>query len=179
MTILVKNNAVRTVGVAIAIPDPWGEELQERRAAYGDALAWTIPTHVTLLPPTQVPGQRIDAVDRHLAEVARYAEGFVMELGGVASFRPVTPTVYLTLQKGAEECVRLADQTRSGPLRRRLPFPYHPHVTLAFDVPDEQLDRAVAENDTVSMSFAVAHFTRYELGPDGVWLPERDFALAT
>ena len=31
---------------------------------------------------------------------------------------------------------------RSGPLERELKFPYHPHVTVAHDLPEEALDRA-------------------------------------
>ena len=46
-----------TVGILLVIPEPFGGELQVRRAAYGDPAVSGVPTHVTLLPPTEVePG---------------------------------------------------------------------------------------------------------------------------
>ncbi len=45
-----------TLGVSIAVPEPYGSLLQERRAGFGDQAAHGIPTHVTLVPPTEVPG---------------------------------------------------------------------------------------------------------------------------
>ncbi|MFL6070768.1 MAG: 2'-5' RNA ligase family protein, partial [Actinomycetes bacterium] len=59
-----------TIGVALTVPEPWGIMIQERRAEYGDHLAWTIPTHITLLPPTQVPLDKARLVDEHLRDVA-------------------------------------------------------------------------------------------------------------
>jgi len=173
----VVNAEVVTLGVAIAIPDPWGIDLQEARAGYGDRLAWTIPTHVTLLPPTQVPKARLPLVDEHLASIAQGTEGFAVRLGGADTFRPVTPTVFLRVEEGAKACEAMADSIRSGPLRRRLQFPYHPHVTLAFDVADEVLDQAFADHATYSMTFNATHITRYDLGEDGIWQPEADFTL--
>lgn len=169
---------VRTVGVAVAVPEPWGSLLQERRAGYGDRLAWTIPTHITLLPPTQVPEARLPEVDRHLADAASYVEPFVVELRGTATFRPVTPTVYVVVAQGVGSCEQLEARVRSGPLRRRLQFPYHPHVTLAFDVPDDALDRAFAESADLDATFTVTEIVRYELGEEGVWSPACSYALA-
>jgi len=169
---------VHTIGVAIAVPSPWGEDLQEARAGYGDTTAWTIPTHVTLLPPTQVPDRRMDEVDRHLADIASDEPAFRIELGGAETFRPVTPTAYLRLSSGADACRRLASRVRSGPLRRRLPYDYHPHVTLAFDLADDILDRAVADFSDFAASFESRQFSRFEVNDDGIWLAERDFDLS-
>jgi len=173
----VVNAEVVTLGVAIAVPDPWGIDLQEARAGYGDRLAWTIPTHITLLPPTQVPRTRLPQVDEHLAAIATGTPAFEVTLGGADTFRPVTPTVFLRVEEGAKSCESMADAIRSGPLRRRQQFPYHPHVTLAFDVADEVLDRAFADHATYSLTFKATHITRYDLGEDGIWQPEADFTL--
>jgi 2'-5' RNA ligase len=170
--------STRTVGVAVAVPEPWGSDLQERRAGYGDRLAWTIPTHITLLPPTQVPSARLREVDAHLADVASSVEPFVVELRGTGTFRPVTPTVYVVVARGVGGCEQLEQRIRRGPLRRRLQFPYHPHVTLAFEVPDDQLDRAFEELAGLDATFTVDEFVRYELGEEGVWYPARGFPLA-
>lgn len=169
---------MRTIGVAIAVPDPWGLDLQEARAGYGDPRAWTIPTHVTLLPPTQVPERRLGQVDQHLAAIAAKVPSFSIELSGADTFRPVTPTVFLPLSRGADVCRRLETQVRSGPLRRRLPFEYYPHVTLAYDVADAVLDQAVHDFRDYSLGFQARQFSRFEVSEDGIWLPEQNFVLA-
>ena len=68
-------------------------------------------------------------VDEHLAAIAGSTQTFYITLGGADTFRPVTPTVFLRIEDGAKSCELLAEAIRSGPLRRRLQFPYHPHVT--------------------------------------------------
>jgi 2'-5' RNA ligase len=167
-----------TIGVAITIPDPWGSELQERRAAYGDAIAWTIPTHITLLPPTQVRPERLGEVDAHLRDVARRTSAFQVELRGTDTFRPVTQTSFLAVVRGGPECERLADGVRLGPLRRSLPFPYHPHVTMAVDLDDEVHDLVEAEFATFRLAMPVDTFERFELADHGAWEPVAEFPLA-
>ena len=44
-----------TIGVAVPIPEPWASELQDYRTAVGDTTATKIPTHITLIPPFEVP----------------------------------------------------------------------------------------------------------------------------
>uniref|UniRef100_UPI0019638830 2'-5' RNA ligase family protein n=1 Tax=Escherichia coli TaxID=562 RepID=UPI0019638830 len=67
---------------------------------------------------------------------------FDIHLRGSASFRPVSPVVFVTLALGISDCERLESKVRSGVLARELKFPYHPHVTVAHDLPEEQLDQA-------------------------------------
>ena len=43
-----------TIGVALSIPEPWATELQDYRTSVGDTTATMIPTHITLVPPTEV-----------------------------------------------------------------------------------------------------------------------------
>jgi len=66
---------------------------------------------------------------------------------------------------------------RSGPLRRAVRFNYHPHVTVAHDLSDEQLDRAYAELASYDARFAADRLTLFERGGDSVWRPVRDFAF--
>jgi 2'-5' RNA ligase len=166
-----------TIGVAITVPDPWGEQMQEQRAAFGDSLAWTIPTHITLLPPTQVPEARISRVDEHLHGVAAAAEAFDAVLNGSDTFRPVSQTSFVVVQQGAAQCAVLAECVRSGPLRRSLAFPYHPHVTIAVDLSDEQHDRAERDLAGFRLSFTVSEIERYELAEHGVWESAAVFPL--
>lgn len=165
------------IGVAIAVPAPYGAQLRAWRARFGDPLARAIPSHVTLLPPTEVAGRALHAIERHLLAVAAGAEPFTMRLRGSATFRPVSPVVFVALSEGISSCERLASQVRTGPLTRELTFPYHPHVTVAHDLADEVLDEAYRALAGYTCSFRVQAFSMYEHGTDGVWRPQRDFAL--
>jgi 2'-5' RNA ligase len=169
--------ATRTIGVAIAIPEPHGSRLQAVRASYGDPLATAIPTHVTLLPPTQIHESDLPMIEQHLRKVALAGRPFDLHLRGTGTFRPVSPVVFVQLASGIGDCERVEAQVRSGPLGRELTFYYHPHVTVAHDLPDELLDRAYAELADYDVRFSVWGFSLYEHGTDGVWRPERDYAF--
>ena len=60
----------RTIGVAIAIPEPYGEELQRWRERFGDPMAGSIPTHITLVPPVPVDSESLPLIEEHLRRVA-------------------------------------------------------------------------------------------------------------
>lgn len=164
-----------TIGVSIDIPAPWGKELQTWRADFGDPLAWAIPPHVTLLPPTQVEGTAFDVVEAHLEKVASRAQPFRLRLSGTGTFRPVSSVVFVKVAHGAPSCDLLQQRVRTGPLVRELAFPFHPHVTVAHDVDDAALDRAVSVLNDFEASFLVTGFTLFEHGSDGVWRPRRHF----
>ncbi|MFI6520012.1 2'-5' RNA ligase family protein [Spirillospora sp. NPDC050679] len=165
----------RTIGVAIPIPEPYGGALQARRESFGDPLANAIPTHITLLPPTTVPESSLSAIEHHLGRVALPEKGFRIRLRGTATFRPVSPVVFIALADGISGCERLQAKVVAGPLERELSFPYHPHVTVAHHLPDEVLDRAFKELADYRADFEVWGFSLYEHGQDGVWRPQCDF----
>ncbi|MER7106595.1 2'-5' RNA ligase family protein [Streptomyces sp. NPDC000229] len=160
-----------TLGVSIAVPEPYGSLLQERRAGFGDPAAHGIPTHVTLLPPTEVDAARLPAVRAHLVEVASACRAFPMRLSGTGTFRPLSPVVFVQVVEGAAACSWLQQRVRdtSGPLERELQFPYHPHVTVAHGITEEAMDRAYEELADFEASWTVGAFALYEQGADGVW----------
>jgi 2'-5' RNA ligase len=166
-----------TIGVAIDIPQPWGGELQRWRAEFGDPLAWAIPPHVTLLPPTGVEVAGFGDVERHLESVAGRAQPFRLRLSGTGTFRPVSSVVFVKVAHGAPSCDLLQQRVRTGPLVRELAFPFHPHVTVAHDVADAALDRALVALRGFEASFLVDGFDLFEHGGDGVWRPRRRFAF--
>jgi len=63
-----------TIGVAIAIPEPHGRELQSWREQFGDPAARKIPAHVTLLPPTVVAEDELPTIEEHLLRAAAASE---------------------------------------------------------------------------------------------------------
>ena len=172
------SSVVRTIGVAIAIPEPHGSELQDWREHFGDPLARSIPTHVTLLPPTEVPEESLPAIETHLRSIASGAVGFDILLRGTGTFRPASPVVFVTLAEGISDCELLERQVRSGPLaHRELEFVYHPHVTVAHDIADEALSHAFDKLAQYEARFTVGGFSLYEHGADGVWRPVVDFSF--
>jgi 2'-5' RNA ligase len=168
---------VPTIGVSIAIPSPHAEMLQAKRASFGDPLAESIPTHVTLLPPTEVAEDELEAAVKHLEEVAAQGRRFPMVLRGTGTFRPTSPVVFVQVSGGIADCELLEKDVRQGPLDRSLDFNYHPHVTVAHHVPEPNLDRAFTELSDFECAFEVEEFHLYEHGDDGVWRPVRSFAL--
>ncbi len=173
----VPKGATVRVGVAIGIPEPWASQLNESRAATGDPLAPFVPAHVTLLGPTDVDADALPSIERHLAEVAAGHQPYVVRLRGTGTFRPITEVVFVAVASGISQCEQLASAVRAGPLERELHFPYHPHVTVAHDIPTEAMDAVFEELAGFSARFVVDHFTLYVHGADGRWRPVRDFPL--
>ncbi|MEU6255970.1 2'-5' RNA ligase family protein [Streptomyces sp. NPDC047043] len=168
-----------TIGVSIAVPEPYGSLLQQLRAGFGDAAAHGIPTHVTLLPPTEVDSGNLPAVEAHLTEVAASGRPFPMRLSGTGTFRPLSPVVYVRVVEGGEACTVLQKQVRdaSGPVARELQFPYHPHVTVAHGIDDQAMDRAFEGLADFEAEWPCTGFALYEQGADGVWRKLREYTF--
>ncbi|MET9603752.1 2'-5' RNA ligase family protein [Streptomyces sp. NPDC006512] len=170
-----------TLGVSIAVPEPYGSRLQELRAGFGDVAAHGIPTHVTLVPPTEVDTDRLPQIRAHLAEVALSSRPFAMRLAGTGTFRPLSPVVFVQLAEGAPGCTRLQGRVRDpeGPINRELAFPYHPHVTVAHGISEEAMDRAFAELADYAAEWLCEGFALYEQGSDGVWRKLREYPFGS
>jgi 2'-5' RNA ligase len=167
-----------TIGVSIPIPEPHGDYLQSRRADFGDPQAWDIPAHITLLPPTEVDDATYAAFRRHCAAVASDNAPFDVVLRGTGTFRPLSDVVFIQVAQGVSACEALEVALRGGPVRRKLEFYYHPHVTVAHNVGEVALDRAFAELADYSVAFRTRAFHLYELGTDEVWRPVHGFELS-
>jgi 2'-5' RNA ligase len=167
---------VSTIGVAIAIPQPYAAELQHYRASFGDQQATAIPTHITLVPPTQVCDD-IGLVEAHLADVAKRHSAFHLRIRGTATFRPVSPVVFINVTEGISSCELLAEDARQGPLAQELAFPFHPHVTVAHDVDEVALDRAYDVLRDYDRAFDVESFQLFV--HDGVWRTVAEYQLDT
>jgi 2'-5' RNA ligase len=166
-----------TVGVLIEIPEPHASVLSGWRKRVGDELGAVIPPHVTLLPPTPIERSELPAVHTHLAKSAEAGHPFPMHLFGTGTFRPMSPVVFIQVARGIADCEGLQRLVRSGPLTRELEFTYHPHVTVAQDIPDEQLDAAYDGLASFIARFPVDHFSLFERAPAGAWSRLEDFRL--
>lgn len=169
-------NGFTTIGVAIEVPEPWATELHEFRMSVGDPHALGVPTHITLLPPTEVP-RDLRMIETHLEQAAKAQGPFGVHLRGTGTFRPVSPVVFVTVAEGIAQCETLAEAVLSGPLGIDLDFPYHPHVTVAHQVSDDKLDRAFTELADFECEFEVRDFRLYVHHGLAGWKAARIFSL--
>lgn len=166
-----------TIGVAIALPEPWASELQDYRAALGDDTATLIPTHITLVPPVELSEDEIIAAETHLVDAASACDAFSIHLRGTGTFRPVSPVVFVSVVEGISQCEKLAGRMRHGPLTVPLQYPYHPHVTVAHHLPEPVMDRAFDELAGFDCTFDAAQFQLFRHDEEIGWRPARDFTL--
>lgn len=166
-----------TIGVAIAVPDPWGAQLQQYRTALGDPSAVGIPTHITLMPPFETGTGELAKIEEHLEDTARTRAPFRVHLRGTGTFRPVSPVVFVTVVEGISGCEQLAFAIRRGPLAADLQFPYHPHVTVAHHLDDPRLDRAFDDLADFECTFEAENFSLYVHDLEEGWVPTRNFPL--
>lgn len=168
---------MRTIGVSLSVPEPWGSHLQDFRVDNGDAQGASIPTHITLVPPLDLESERLPEVERHLADVAGATAAYRVHLRGSGTFRPVSPVVFLNLVEGISQTEQLAHRCRTGPLETELRYPYHPHVTVAHVDEDDLLDRAFDAMATFDCVFTANAFHLYVHDAEQGWAPTRDFEL--
>jgi 2'-5' RNA ligase len=169
-----------TIGIAIDIPEPWGTQLTRRRAEAGDPQAAYVPAHVTLLGPTEIDAVNLGAIERRLGEIAAACPPFTLHLRGTGTFRPITEVVFVAVAAGISECEQLNASIQSmDAIDRATKFPYHPHVTVAQDVPPPQLDAAFRDLAGFEARFAAKGFTLFEHGSGGRWRPHRDYVLGS
>lgn len=165
-----------TIGVAIAIPEPYATVLRQARRRANDPLAGSVPPHITLIGPTQFDAS-MDELLTHVRDIAEDHEQFLVRLRGTASFRPVSPVVFVQLSAGISECESLEADLRTEGLGLDTKFNYHPHVTVAHNVDEADLDTVQHELEHFSAEFMVDAIYLYEHQRDGVWRPRCGFSL--
>ena len=167
-----------TYGVAIAVPEPHGSHLRGCRADFGDPQAASVPTHVTLVPPTETDEVGLAGVCEALSDAVRGTSPYGMALKGTGTFRPVSPVVFVAVSKGIAETERLAESVRTGLGVEQPRFPFHPHVTVAQEVADPALDRAYDELADFRCEFTVDEVCLYVHEDGAGWTPRHRFPLS-
>jgi len=120
----------------------------------------------------------LPAIRDHLRAAASRHPGFSMVLRGTGSFRPVSDVVFVQVAEGIAECEQIERDVRSGLLARDLAFYYHPHVTVAHDLPHEALDRASHTLADYEATFEVGSFCGY-LHDGGAWRVDEVYPLGS
>ncbi len=112
------------------IPDPLGGFLDRLRAELVPGCVSR--SHVTILPPR--PLEHSDAaVDQILGSISD-RQPFTVKLGEIEIF-PATQVVYLSVSEGTGKLAELHSELNLKNLSFNENFEYHPHVTLAQDLP--------------------------------------------
>ena len=167
-----------TIGVSIPIPSPHGEYLQQRRHDFGDAAAWRIPAHITLLPPTPVDDEVYGAFRAHCAAVAAGA-GAVRR--AAPRHRHLPPALRRRVHPGRPGRVRLREP-RDGTAAR--PGDAHPRLLLPPARHRRAQRRGAAARPglrgprRLRRGLPRHRLQRLRAGPaDGRWRPVHDFTL--
>ncbi len=168
---------MHTIGVAIPVPEPYGSLLQNKRADFGDPMARMVPSHVTLVPPTDVAEADLAGVCDALERASATLPPFPMRLRGTATFRPVSPVVFVAVSQGISYTEMLAKSVRTALKIDEPEFPFHPHVTIAHNLDDASLDRAYDELSGFECQFNVDSFALYQHDDVNGWAPQRTFDL--
>ena len=113
------------------VPGPLGAFLTDLRAEL--VSGYRLRSHLTVLPP-RVLGTPVEQLSARLTDVASRLAPFEVELGEVEVFAS-TGVVYLGLASGSEPVRHLHQKLNGGALEFPEPYAFHPHVTLAQDVP--------------------------------------------
>ena len=158
------------LGVVIEVPQPWGEELQQWRLGFGDNTADHMPTHITLVAPTKVASGRLDGVIGDIDAVCASMSSFSVASGGIGTFRPTSPVVYLAIGEGSEQVCGLHESLL--PLVSEHPplHPFIPHITVAMHLPDAVLDASVTALHDYEVTWRVGSVSSFLRGRDGRWL---------
>lgn len=170
---------VNQFALVIYIPDPLGRFLDDLRL---ELVPGCLPhAHVSVLPPRPIfkPWQLVCEDAR--ARAGEFAP-FTIEAGEVAVFGR-TDVVYLELTRGAEELRRMHTELSGGDLQFDEPYEYHPHITLAQEIPHEAVDSIVAESRrrwreyTGPRSFRAEKATFVQNTDKNCWMDLAEFTL--
>jgi len=160
--------------VVAYVRDPVGHFLEElRREVYPQHPH--LPAHLTMLPPRQLLGGESAATEA-LQTLCRELEPFEVTLGEVTSFAPVTPTVYLRIEQGADRMRELHDRLNLRLFQQDEPWPYEPHLTVVkvATLPEAELAFAGALTRWAKYHgprrVLVEQLTFVREGADGCWV---------
>lgn len=119
--------------LVIYIPDPLGRFLDDLRR---ELVPGCNPhAHVSVLPPRPLAADWQAAGEQVQALTAKRPP-FPVELGEIGIF-PVTNVIYLEVGSGRDELASMHDALNGDALVFEEPFAYHPHVTLAQEIPPD------------------------------------------
>jgi 2'-5' RNA ligase/8-oxo-dGTP pyrophosphatase MutT (NUDIX family) len=162
------------LGVVARLPEPLGIHVQAWRRALGDPAAARVGPHLTLVPPQTVAERDLDRAVALVERAAAQAVPFLVELDGAATFLPASPVAYLVVREGGPALHDLEVALQEPPLDRRT-HPFHPHVTVAQDLPEDRIEAAARELAGFRAAFPVRELAvlreERDEGRETAWRP--------
>ncbi|GAA4374274.1 2'-5' RNA ligase family protein [Paeniglutamicibacter cryotolerans] len=165
------------LGVVISLPPALSAEIDAWRRDFGGPDALVIPPHITLVSGNAT--SEWEPAAAHVRSVAAASAPFTVRLRGTGSFRPVSPVVFLNVVSGAEDCAKLHHELQSGPLAHDQEFPYHPHVTIAHDLPEADMNRAAEQLSGFDDEFTVESIGLFDHDEAGNWSLSEELRLGS
>ncbi len=141
-----------------------------------------LPTHLTVLPPRPLHGREEDAVAM-LREMSASVAPFQVELGEVASFLPITPTVFIRVSYAGYRMRELHELLNRNGLEYTEPLPYMPHVTVAKLNSNERAEEVLEASKARWQEFKGTHVVTVDRltfvrGRDHTWTDLAEIELA-
>jgi 2'-5' RNA ligase len=167
--------------LVIYIPGPLGKFLDDLRREL--VPHYNPHAHVSVLPPRPLAVEWQTASEQ-VRSLALTWEPFEVELTFLDVFR-LTDVIYLEVGSGAEQLRRMHEAVNTAALAFQDPFPYHPHITLAQEVPHEHvpdvLDLATRRWTEFrgSRSFRAESAVFVQNTIHNIWLDLADFPLGS
>jgi 2'-5' RNA ligase len=121
--------------LVVYVEDPLARFLDELRKELVPAC--TPRAHVTILPPRRLAADSDEAMAHLRHRIAGFAP-FDIVAGEIEIF-PNTDVIYIGIKQGECELREMYRELNQGPLAFQDPFQYHPHITLAQDLPPDQV----------------------------------------
>lgn len=163
-----------SLGVIISLPASLTADLAHKRAEYAGPEMPVVPAHVTL-----VSGRTKEswaAAAEHVRRIAADFAPFHLSLRGTGTFEPLSAVVFLNVEMGAEDCAELHTKLLQGPLEHLLEFEFHPHLTIAHDLPEATMAKAKAELAGFEADFEVVSIGLYNF-IEGSWALREELIL--
>ncbi|MBU6213142.1 MAG: 2'-5' RNA ligase family protein [Actinomycetales bacterium] len=157
------------VGIVVRVPEPWGEDLTQWRAGFGDPHADRMPAHVTVLPPLRMSTLAFSRLADALHSEVGGVPAFDVSLGPVGTFRPVSPVVFLEAHASGGSLDGLHGAVNRAAGSPPLRHPFHPHVTVAMDLPDAVLDAAASALSDYRAAWTVTEVCVFLRDGTGHW----------
>ena len=120
--------------LVIYVPDPLGRFLDDLRREL--VPHYNPHAHVSVLPPRHLPAEGWEPAAEQARTLIEGWAPFEVELTSIQVF-PATDVIYIQIGRGAAELESLHAAMNTGALAFAEPFPYHPHITLAQDIPPD------------------------------------------
>ena len=178
-----KNGFVRVNQYALVsyIPDPLGKFLDLLRLRL--APGCRPHAHVTVLPPRPLQGA-VEQAESELRDRSCNFHSFEVKLGSVEMFE-TSKVIYIEVEKGERELRQMYQQLNHGTVQFVEPYSFHPHITLAQNLPDDsvqetfRLARQFWSEWNGIVSFPVEELAFVQNTMENVWLDLMHLRLTT